>query len=152
MSITGVNSSRSDYPNNLPGNAAQIRTDFQNLTAALRSGDVGSAQQAFAALQKDDPQVAKALAQSGSVSSNPKVNALQSLADALQSGDVSAAQTAMTSLQQAMKSHRGHGHRHHAESAETAPPPFNPNGANGTDNDNDGDGDGSTGSNLSALA
>jgi thioredoxin-like negative regulator of GroEL len=145
MSVTAVNSNASIYQIDLPTNAKQIKTDFQNLTAALQSGDMASAQQAFAALRKDDPQVAKALAQTGK-SSNPQVNALQSLASALKSDDVPAAQAAMTSLQQALKGHRGH---HHGAPA-AATPPTNTVAANGTDSDNDNDG--STGSNLSAIA
>ena len=147
MSITAVNSSTSLYQTALSPNAKQIKTDFQNLTDAIQSGDVVSAQQAFAALQKDDPQVAAALAQSGQTSSNPQVGALQSLATALQSGDATAAKTAFATLQQTLKSHRGH---HHQKAPAAAVQGASANtgtttgATNGADNDGDDDGSGAT--------
>jgi len=148
MSIAAINSNQNIYQTGLPVNAKQIKTDYQNLTTALQSGDLAGAQQAFADLQKDDPQVAKALSQSGQTASNPQVSALQSLSTALQSGNVSAAQTAMTSLQQALKGHRGH--HHHAASAPAAPAPSENSGAaSGTDNDGDDD---TRGTALNAVA
>jgi len=143
MSITAVNSNSTIYPTNPSANAKQVRADFQNLTDALQSGDLASAQQAFAALQKDDPQVAKALAQSDQTGSNPQVGALQSLATALQSGSVPAAQTAFASLQQALKGHRGH-HRQAAPAATAPSTPANAGAASGADNDGDNDNSGAT--------
>lgn len=143
MSITAVSSNQNLYQTGSPVNAKQIKSDYQNLTTAIQAGDMASAQQALAALQKDDPKVAAALSSSNANSSNPQVAALQSLATALQSNDPTAAQTALVSLQQTMKGHRAH--HHHAQPASAAPAPSAADGAaSETDNDGDNSGSGAT--------
>lgn len=44
-------------------NASMLQTDVQSLAGALQTGNLSAAQTAFAQLQKDDPNVANALAQ-----------------------------------------------------------------------------------------
>ena len=99
MSITSVSSATNPYQTNSTQNA--FRQEFQALQQALQSGDLTSAQQAFAALQKDNPRFAQAMAGGSSTGqSNPASSAFQSLASALQSGDLKSAQSAFTSLTQ----------------------------------------------------
>ena len=143
MSITAVNSGSNIYQSLLPVNRQQIQTDFQNLSTAVQSGDMTGAQQAFAALQKDDPKIAQALTESSQNSSNPQTNALQTLASALQSGDPAAAKTALAALQQTLQGHRG---RHHVSAPTTTATtaPTDPRTASGADNDGDNDGSGAT--------
>lgn len=92
----------------------QTRNDFQALSAALQSGNLTSAQKAYAAIQSDqqnggaqppaDSQIAKDFA---------------ALGDALQSGDISGAQDAFSSLKTDFQSLRqargphGRGGGHH---------------------------------------
>jgi hypothetical protein len=116
MSISAINSNQNASQLSSQVNYKQVKADFQSVTQALQSGDITTAQQAFAALQKDDPKVAQALSQSGQNSSNPQSTALQALSTALQSGNVTGAQTALASLQQA---HKGH-HHHHGGAAPAA--------------------------------
>lgn len=52
MSISGISSMDSTYQTS-SNNFKQIKQDFQSLSDALKSGDLSSAQQAFAQLQKD---------------------------------------------------------------------------------------------------
>jgi hypothetical protein len=92
------------------GNSAwqQRRQNFQDMFAALKAGDLGGAQKAYAAL-------------SGNASSNAAGNAnatssngpLAQLGQALQAGDLAGAQQAAQALQAA----RGGHHHHHAEQA-----------------------------------
>jgi hypothetical protein len=121
----------------------QIQSDFQALQGALQSGNVGSAQTAYAALQKDAPEPFQS---SSSSPTNPLSSAFSSLGTALQSGNLSDAQTAMALLTQALK---GHHHPHHSSgdpssaTTETATPDLL---TGSTDSDS------STGTNLSAIA
>lgn len=109
--------------------AQKIRADMQNLSQALQSGDLASAQSAYTQLQNDAPGLAKA-ASSSSASANSPGAAFATLGNALQSGDLSGAQQAFTQLQQmTARGHRGHHHR-----------------------DNDGDGQGGPGQDLGSLA
>jgi len=154
MSLAAVNSLRNIYQAGLPENSRQVGTDFKILTDAVEAGDMTAAQQAFAILQEDDPQIAKALAQSGPNAGNPQVGALQSLATALQSGDAPTVRTALASLQRTLKAHRGYHLR-----AEPAPPAPSSTAANGatagadSDGDNDNYGSGATrATRLNAIA
>src|SRR6185369_4141194 len=93
------------------------KNDFQSLTAALQSGNLQAAQQAF-----------NLLTQNGSSSGQSKNGTLsqdfQAIGKALQDGDVSGAQKALSSFQDALKTamqgHHGHHHHHKAESASPA--------------------------------
>jgi hypothetical protein len=120
----------------------QTRADFQAIGSALQSGDLASAQQAFAQLQKDNPRLAQALSSASSTSDNPRLADLKSLAGALTSGDVASAQQAFAKLQQDGQAVAGHHHHHHhAEAAATS----------GTDASGDNDGS-TTGSQLNVSA
>jgi hypothetical protein len=75
----------------------QRRQDYGTMMAAAQSGDVASAQKAYASL---------------TASRTPPANSpLAALGSALQSGDTSAIQTAAQNLQQARQ---GHHHHHHS--------------------------------------
>ncbi len=113
MTIQSVSSAASTSAADLQASAQQRRADFQALASALQSGDISSAQQAFAQLQKDNPRLAQALSSAPNSSDNPRLADLKSLASALKSGDVSAAQQAMAKLQQDVQSAQKGGHHHH---------------------------------------
>jgi hypothetical protein len=110
-SITSV-SSGSPYPYSaatspVPTNA-QVQSDLQSLSSALQSGNLGSAQQAYATLQKDAPGLVQG---STSTSSNPVSSALGAVGKALSQGNVSGAQQAFASLKQVAGGR--HHHHHH---------------------------------------
>jgi ribosomal protein S20 len=130
----------------VPSALQQQRSDFKQLTQALQSGDLSSAQQAYSAL---------AQASSNSIfspnNSSPLAEDFQAVGKALQSGDIQGAQTALTQFQKdasaalssqsqpasgAPRAH--HGHHHHADA------------------DNDGDSSGTasatSGNNVNLLA
>jgi hypothetical protein len=132
MSVSGVSSSSGVSPTDLQSKFKQVKADFKALSDALNSGDVSSAQSAYAQLQKDLPQ--KAQSADSSTSGDTPMSAL---GKALQSGDLAGAQQAFATLQQAR-----HGHHHHGGGAAAAPavPPA-------ASSDDDG-----TGSMLNVLA
>jgi hypothetical protein len=91
----------------------QIKSDFQTLSQALKSGDLDAAQQAYSAIQQDQ--------QSSQHPINSQLSAdFTALGNALQSGDLAGAQQAFSSLQsnaQALRQSRGgKGHHDHASS------------------------------------
>ena len=122
----------------------QTRADFQAIAAALQSGDLTQAQQAFAQLQKDNPRLAQALTAASSASDSPRLADLKSLAAALKSGDVSGAKQAFAQLQRDTQAVAGK-HHHHQAAAAAAP-------ASGTDSDGDNDNSTGSGSVLNASA
>ena len=144
MSTTSV-SSATNSAADLQASQQQRQLDFQNLSAALQSGDVNSAQQAFAQLQKDSPRLAQALSSSSTSNDSPRITDMKTLASALQSGDISGAQQAFAKLQTDSAATRktGHGHHHHATQA-AAPA--------ATDSDGDNDGSTTIGTNINAVA
>lgn len=144
MSITPVSSGAATGAADLQANATQRRTDFQSLASALQSGDLTTAQQALAQLQKDSPRLAQAM-NSTTTSDNPRVTDLKSLASALQSGDIAGAQQAMVKLQQDAQGAQKGGHHHHHHGA-GAPPAATP-----ASTDNDGSSS-TVGSLISATA
>jgi soluble cytochrome b562 len=107
-----------------------LKQDFQNLSAAIQSGNLTDAQKAFATLQQAAP------SQSGQNTSQFSTD-IQSLGTALQSGNVSDAQKAFATLQQDMAAASStasgstsvghHHHHHHSGSSQSAM------GANATD-------------------
>ena len=150
MSISTVSSASQTNPADWQTSANQRRTDFQALATALQSGDIGSAQQAFAQLQKDSPRLAQAISSDPSSTDSPRVADLKSLASALQSGDVSGAQQAFAKLQTDVKSaHHGH---HHKAAAAPATTSSSSTSASGTDADGDNDNSPAVGSNINATA
>jgi len=116
MSISGVSSGNNLYQTNISSINSQRKQDFQNLASALQSGDLASAQKAFAQLQQDGSKVGQAQSSQNSNQSNGQNNPFQALTSALQSGDLSGAQQAFSQLQQGMKSH----HHHHKQGAESS--------------------------------
>lgn len=144
MSIEAISSSGGAYAATglQPSQFKQIKQDFNDLATALQSGDLSGAQQAFASLQQDSPQLARGL----NNATDPMGKALGNLASALKSGDLSGAQKAFAALQQVAQGVR-HGHHHRADAADLS---GGTSGATGTDSD--GDNDNSSGSVLNATA
>jgi len=131
--MSAISAASSAPPPPPPGsNFTAIRQAFGQLTTALQSGDLSSAQSAFASI-----------GQAGGANSNgPFGAALQQIGDALQSGNLGQAQQALDQLQQQMQAARGH-HHHHADKdgdsdqtqAATGTPPAqssDPTGATGS--------------------
>jgi hypothetical protein len=118
MDVTGVSSATSSYQAQFSTGFRQTMQDFRALGSALQSGDLSSAQSAFATLQKDI-QNSPRLQQLVGDTSTQAGKDFQALQSALQSGDLSSAQKAFASLQQDFQSMRQvsgaqvHGHRHH---------------------------------------
>jgi len=125
-------------------NFRQVRADLQSLSTALQAGDLAGAQQAFATLQQDQPQIASA--QTGSKS--PVSGALADLGSALKSGDLTGAQQAFAALRQAAQGAH-HGHHHHRAAA---PAPATAGAASAPGSDPDGDSNRGTGSVLNVTA
>jgi soluble cytochrome b562 len=116
MSVSAISSSTGFSPVDWQTKAQQVKTDFQSLAQAMQAGDLKSAQQAFATLQKDLPAKSSTATASSASSSNPN-DPMNTLAQALQSGNLTAAQQALAQLQHA---HHGHHHRGGAPAAPTA--------------------------------
>lgn len=130
MDISAIASVGATYPPVIPGSAKQSVADFQSLAQALDSGDLASAQQAFATLQQDSPQVSRAVSSAtsgGTAASNPVAAAWQTLSQDLQSGDLGGAQQAFAALQKAM--HGGHHGHHHGPASVAASAPSQPQAA-----------------------
>lgn len=107
MSISGVSNSNYYYqPTGVDNTQQQRKSDFQSLTAAIQSGNLGQAQQAFNSLTQGAS--ASSPAQNGQVSQD-----FQAIGQALKSGDIAGAQKALTSLQTDVKSAGTQGHHHH---------------------------------------
>lgn len=107
MSITGVSASQATLipPNSQP--PSELRSDFQQLGQALQSGNLGSAQQAYATLSQfitQNPPPGGAGGQK-----NPLALALSQIGSALQSGNLAGAQQAFSALQSAAQTQGGHG-------------------------------------------
>lgn len=119
MNISNVSSTSVSWQNNIRNPWQQRRQDFKSLASALQSGDLNSAQAAFAAWQKDLPGNTSTSNSSDPTSpfgQNSQANAdFKSLSDALKSGDVTGAQKAFTTLKTdlrgASQAHRAHHHR-----------------------------------------
>jgi len=102
MAISAVSAT-----SNLPpqySDPSSLRQEFSQLTDAINSGDLTSAQSAYSAL-----------AQSPAAQGNgPFAQALQQIGQDLQSGDIGGAQKALAALQQKV---HGHHHHHHGGGA-----------------------------------
>jgi hypothetical protein len=109
MSISAILSSGALNPINTLQNAnQQQRTDFQQLTQALQSGNLSSAQQAFSSMSSS--------ASSSGLLSVQMMQDLSKLGSALQSGNLSSARQAYSSVQQNLQSSTpvaAHHHRPH---------------------------------------
>jgi len=119
MSVGSISSGSSPYSANGSSAMNQRMKDFQALGQALQSGNLTSAQSAFAALQQNLSQTSQSSSGQGPLAANSAASKdVQSIQSALQSGDISGAQKAFTQLktdlQSSQKAHGGHHHGHHA--------------------------------------
>ncbi len=109
MSVSAIfPSSALNQANNVQNTNQQRRTEFQQLTQALRSGDLTNAQQAFGALAKS--------ATSSGIESVQLTQDLNALGAALQSGDLAGARDAYSSVQRGLQNSNSmvaHHHRPH---------------------------------------
>jgi len=118
MNVSGVNSATAPYQTSVQSSFKQRAQDFKALQTALQSGDMTSAQQAFASLQKDMPKSSQAAGTTSNPAGQPGQigTDYQSLQSALQSGDLSGAQSAFATLKQDMQgtgaAHGAHHHHH----------------------------------------
>lgn len=111
MTISSSYPAPSAYQTNPPGG---MRQDFRSLSAALQSGDISSAQSAFATLQNDLKSAPANSKASALLDPNtPAGKDFKALQDALKSGDVKAAQTAFVTLRKDLQAGKAHGHHHH---------------------------------------
>lgn len=110
MSVSPIPSNGNvNQASELQNKIQQSRTDFQQLSKALQSGDLAGAQQAYQSLMQD-VQGGQQNKQNGTIA-----NDFAALGQALQSGDMSSAQKAFSTLQQDLKSvaqTHFHHHRH----------------------------------------
>jgi hypothetical protein len=97
----------------------QRKQDWQNLEKALSSGDINSAQQAFASVQKDMESVQVKQGSKQGNKGQQFEQDLQNLQNALSSGDLTAAQKAFSALsQQGATGAHYHHHRQSSSSSE----------------------------------
>jgi hypothetical protein len=108
MNVSNVGSCASASHSSRQSQFKAVKDDFQKLKSALDSGDVSSAQDAFATLKQDMP------APKNRANNSQFGNDLQSVGTALASGDLSGAQKAFASFQQDVQTSRAsHAHKHH---------------------------------------
>jgi outer membrane protein assembly factor BamD (BamD/ComL family) len=109
MSVAAISSSNVlNQATTLPNTNQQQRTEFQQLTQALQSGNLTNAQQAFSALTNS--------ASSSGLLSVQLTQDLSKLGSALQSGNLSSARQAYSSVQQNLQNSNpiaAHHHRPH---------------------------------------
>jgi hypothetical protein len=107
-------------PNTYESPLAGRRQKLDALENALQSGDLESAQAAFAALQPQSAQSAS-IGAVGANARNQFATDLQAVGQALKAGDLSGAQQAFALMRQ----HRHHGH-HHGAGAQNPTPQTTP--------------------------
>ena len=128
MSISSI-SSNSDYYQSYLANGSnslrqQSQQDFNSLAAALQSGDLSGAQNAFASLMQLIPNLSsstnsqtQSAATSSTSNSSNGTSTVKSdfsvLGQALQSGDLTSAQNDFSKLMQDVQSIGGRNHHHH---------------------------------------
>lgn len=96
----------------------QQSQNFKALTTALQSGDLASAQSAYATLQQQIQSASQSAGGTSLFGSNSTVGKdFQAIGTALQSGDVSGAQSALSSFKQDIKAAKHH--HHHTSGAST---------------------------------
>jgi hypothetical protein len=113
MSVSAISSSNAlNQANILQSASQQQRMEFQQLTQALQSGNLSTAQQAFSALTGNPT--------SSGLRSLQLTQDLNKLGSALQSGSLTSARSAYSSVQQSLQNSNpmaAHHHRpHHGES------------------------------------
>ena len=101
-------------PNTYESPLAGRRQKLDALENALQSGDLESAQTAFAALQPQSAQSAS-IGAVGANTRNQFASDLQAVGQALKAGDLTGAQQAFALMPQ----HRHHGHHHGADANKT---------------------------------
>jgi hypothetical protein len=123
MNTSSISATTSPYYQATDPSSFQQRSqDFKALANALQSGDLSSAQSAFAAFQKDLPSSSQASSNQPFGQNSQANKDFQTLQTSLGSGDMSGAQSAFTALQKDLKSAGGvqgshHHHRHHGSNA-----------------------------------
>jgi hypothetical protein len=102
----------------------QQSKNFMDLTAALQTGDLSTAQSAYATLQKQIEAASQTAGGKSLFDANSATGkAFQAIGTDLQSGNVSGAQSALADFKQAIKAaKRHHGHHAAAGSANSAAP------------------------------
>jgi hypothetical protein len=117
-SVTSLNSTASVYPTGRAASLQQLKSDFQSLSGALQSGDLSSAQQAFAAVRSDIPELFPYPSSPISSSTIRIENVLAKLSTALASGNLSGAQKAFAALES--PGHRPQDHDPRTSAADAA--------------------------------
>jgi hypothetical protein len=93
MSISAVTSASSTYQTNTSNPMDQMKQNFADLGAALKSGNIDDAKKAIAKIQKS-------ASSQGSDSDNPMNADIESLKKALDSGDLKSAQDTYSKIQE----------------------------------------------------
>ena len=131
MTVSDVSSSMQTWQASMQ----QRKQDFSQLSSALQSGDLTSAQKAFASLQSLNGQGQNSQTNSTGNSTNKSNNTISndfnSLGQALQSGNLKDAQTALAKLQSDMKAQKS-GHHHHKGTGSSSSSASVPSTANST--------------------
>ena len=123
MSISGISSTTSAYQADAQSALQRQKNDFMDLAESLDSGDLATAQKAFAALMQDLQSASAGQAQSSDQTgtTSQQTNDVGALAKALKSGDLAGAQKAFAALTQDIQgTGRAHHHHHHASSSRNA--------------------------------
>ena len=102
-------------PNTYESPLAGRRQKLDALENALQSGDLQSAQSAFAALQAQSAPQSASIGAGGANARNQFATDLQAVGQALKAGDLTGAQQAFA----VMRQHRHHGHHHGAGANKT---------------------------------
>ena len=105
MSIGSISTATPSYSPYASNQQTPAQQSFSQLMQAIQSGNLQSAQQAFAAFTQNAPQT-----QNGQ--NSPFGQAVSQIGAALSSGNIAQAQSTLQSLQSQMQAHRG-GHHHH---------------------------------------
>jgi len=97
----------------------KVKSDFDALATALKSGDLSAAKTAYTQVQQDlkNAPTSSQNSQGSSAQTSP-ADALKAIGDALNSGDIASAQKAFATLQ-SQGGQRTHHHHHHAQAATT---------------------------------
>jgi len=107
MSISGISSTQNCYQTGSQSPVQGLGSNMQQLGAALQSGNLSSAQQAYSAVESSLTNIQGGSAGGSSGQGGSFLSQLQQsmsqIGSDLQSGNVSAASTAFTSLQQTLQ-------------------------------------------------
>lgn len=115
-----------------PGTADTFKSDFASILAAVKAGDITTAQSALTQLTNDFPGAGASYSPSSTAPASAPQTDLQSLIQAVQSGDITGAQTALASLKTDVQAAAGASglqqvhHHHHHHGGGTPPVPATP--------------------------